>query len=211
MNIRAMTAEFIGVLALCFIGMCAIHNNIGLLGIALAHGLAIACIASATGHISGGHLNPAVTFGMLLTGKIKPLETVCWIASQFLGGFAGAALAKLVFPAMAGGVPVPADGATAVQVVVAEFVATFILMFVIFGTAVDKRAWKMGALFIGLAVTFDILAVGPLSGAALNPARHLGPAIVMGIGLGQAWMYWIGPVAGAAAAALLYHHLLEKE
>ncbi len=83
-------------------------------------------------------------------------------------------------------------------------------MFVVFGTAIDFRAPKMGGLFIGLTVALDILAGGPLSGAAMNPARHLGPAL-MGGGLQYLWLYWIGPLAGGAAAALLYHNVLEDK
>ena len=83
-------------------------------------------------------------------------------------------------------------------------------MFVIFGTAIDFRAPKVGGLFIGLTVALDILAGGPLTGAAMNPARYLGPAL-MGGGLKYFWLYWIGPLAGGAAAALLYHNVLEDK
>jgi aquaporin Z len=91
---------------------------------------------------------------------------------------------------------------------VLEFILTFFLVFVVFGTAMDKRAPQVGGLFIGLTVTLDILAGGPISGAAMNPARYLGPALLGG-GLQYIWLYWLGPLAGGAAAALVYHYLLE--
>ena len=91
-----------------------------------------------------------------------------------------------------------------------EIILTFFLVFVIFGTAIDSRAPQVGALFIGLTVTLDILIGGPITGAAMNPARHLGPALLGG-GLQHLWLYWVGPVVGGLIAALGYHHILEKK
>ena len=87
---------------------------------------------------------------------------------------------------------------------------TFFLIFVVFGTAVDSRAPQVGGLFIGLTFAVDILMGGPITGAAMNPARHMGPALLGG-GLQHAWLYWVGPTIGGVAAALVYHHVLEEE
>lgn len=219
MNSKALMAEFIGTFALVFIGVGAIAANsltdgaLGLTGIALAHGLTIAVMVSATAATSGGHLNPAVTFGAWLTGKIDRGNAVGYVISQCLGGLFAASLLTLAIPgetliAVGIGTPALGVGVSPLNGLVVEFFLTFFLVFVIFGTAIDARAPKMGGLFIGLTVVLDILMGGPLSGAAMNPARHLGPALLGG-GLQNIWLYWVGPLAGGAAAALFYHHILE--
>ncbi|MFN0150534.1 MAG: MIP/aquaporin family protein [bacterium] len=221
MNSKALIAEFIGTFALIFAGVSAIAANqitggaLGLTGIALAHGLAIAVMVSATGAVSGGHLNPAVTFGLLLGGKINVGSAVGYWIAQCLGAIVAAAVVKMMIPAAAlaavgMGTPAPGAGITASAALIAEIVTTFFLVFVVYGTAVDARAPKVGGLFIGLTVALDILAVGPISGAAMNPARHLGPALLGG-GLGNLWIYWVGPMAGGALAGLLYTNTLEKK
>lgn len=215
-NGKALIAEFIGTFALVFIGVSAIAANkltdgaVGLTGIALAHGLTIAVMVSATAAISGGHLNPAVTFGAWLTGKIDVINAGGYVISQCLGGLFAASLLKLSIPgetliAIQMGTPVLGTGVRLINGVVMEFFLTFFLVFVVFGTAIDPRAPKMGGLFIGLTVVLDILAGAPISGAAMNPARHLGPAL-MGGGLQNFLLYWVGPLCGGGVAALLYHH-----
>ena len=223
MNFKALIAEFIGTFALIFIGVGAIATNyinrgitgspVDLTAIALAHGFTIAVMVSATAAVSGGHLNPAVTFGAFLAGKIDPKNAVGYVISQCLGGIFAASLVKLVIPlealqAVGMGTPTLGKGETPLMGLGMEFFLTFFLVFVVFGTGIDARAPKLGGLFIGLTVTLDILAGGPLSGAAMNPARYLGPAL-MGGGLQYLWVYCLGPLAGGAAAALLYHHTLE--
>ena len=221
MNMKALVAEFAGTFALIFVGVSAISVNfmqdgsLGLVGIALAHGLTIAVMASATMHISGGHLNPAVTFGLLITGKIDLQSAIGYMIAQILGALLGAILVMLIFSesvlsAVQLGTPALATGVSLSQGLIMEIILTFFLMFVIFGTAVDKRATKLAGLFIGLTVTLDILAGGPITGAAMNPARFLGPAI-MGGGLENFWLYLVGPLAGASIAALLYHHVLAEK
>jgi MIP family channel proteins len=219
MNIRALVAEFIGTFALIFVGVGAIAVNhltggaSGLVGVALAHGLTIAVMVSATAAISGGHLNPAVTIGALVAGKIQLSNALGYILAQCGGAIVGAFLITLAVPtsvldAVGMGTPALGAGVTVSQGLVMEIVLTFFLMFVVYGTAMDARAPKVGGLFIGLTVTLDILIGGPISGAAMNPARHLGPAL-MGGGVGSIWLYWVGPVIGSSLAAIVYKKGLE--
>ena len=221
MNTKACVAEFIGTFALIFVGVSAIaadhatHGALGLAGIALAHGLTIAVMVSATAAVSGGHLNPAVTIGALTTGKIDGKNAVGYIVSQCLGGIAaavliGTILADTVPNALAIGTPALAETVNLVQGLLMEIVLTFFLVFVIFGTAIDARAPKMGGLFIGLTVALDIMAGGPITGAAMNPARHLGPALFGGH-IDMIWFYWIGPIIGGVLAAQVYHRVLEEK
>lgn len=220
MNTKALVAEFVGTFTLIFIGVGAIAANhitngaLGLTGIALAHGLAIACMVSAVAATSGGHLNPAVSIGLWTIGKISAASAVAYIVAQCLGAIAAAAVVKMAMPAVAiaavnVGVPAVniAAGATPMMAVIAEIVTTFFLMWVVYGTAVDKSAPKMAGLFIGLTVTLDIFMAGPISGAAMNPARHIGPALLGG-GMGEIWIYWLGPVVGAILAAQVAHRTL---
>ncbi|HEX7004557.1 MAG TPA: aquaporin [Trueperaceae bacterium] len=215
MNLRAMIAEAIGTFTLVFIGVGAIANDASLLGVAFAHGLAIAVMVAATAAISGGHLNPAVTVGLLVTGRIGVGDAVSYVVSQLVGATVAAGLLLLtlkdqVLP-IAVGTPTPGPELVAAQVFVIEAVLTFLLMFVIFGTAAVRAEPAVGGLFIGLTVTLDILMGGPLTGAAMNPARHFGPALFAGPEyLAQSWIYWLAPFAGSVAASLLYHHLLHR-
>ncbi len=214
MNTKALVAEFIGTFALVFVGIGAIAANAGLTGIALAHGITIAVMVSSVGFISGGQFNPAVTIGALLVKKIDVNNAIGYIIVQCLGAIAAAALIKLAVPeqallAVGMGTPALGEGITTTQALVAEIILTFFLMFVIYGTAIDKRAPKMGGLFIGLVITANIFMGGPISGAAMNPARHLGPALLGG-GLDNIWIYWVGPIIGSSLAALLYHNVIEE-
>jgi aquaporin TIP len=211
----AFIAEFIGTFALMFIGGGAIINgNATLVGVALAHGLTIAAFGSAFGAVSGGHFNPAVTLAMLVTGRIDVPKGLGYIVVQCLGAIVAAFLLTITFPpdqvaAAKLGTPLLAGNVTIGGAVIAEAVTTFALVSVIMGTAVDARAPKLGALLIGLTVTLDILCIGPLTGAAMNPARSIGPALVSG-NLENFWVYWIGPMIGAVAAAALYDAVMHK-
>lgn len=217
----ALIAEFIGTFALIFIGAGSIivspttGGALGtLVGIALAHGLTIAAFGSATGHISGGHLNPAVTVSLMATGRIDPVRGLMYIVSQCLGAIVAAFLLTVAMPAdlvtaAKLGTPLLAPNMTVAGGIILEAITTFFLVFVIHGTAVDVRGPKVGALFIGLTVALDILAIGPLTGAAMNPARSIGPALMSGH-LENFWLYWVGPIIGALGAAFLYSSVLEK-
>jgi MIP family channel proteins len=213
---RHFAAEFIGIFALVFVGGASImaaqqyHNVNGLLVAAIAHGVILALMVTATMRISG-HLNPAVTLGFLVTRRIEPVMAVVYIIAQLLGAVLAAYALKAVFPAdvaaatRLGGQSIALD-LNAGQAILCEFLATFFLVFVVFGTAVDPQAPKVGGFAIGLTVTADILAIGPLTGGSMNPARSFGPAVASGIFEAQS-IYWIGPILGGIVAALLYDKL----
>lgn len=216
-----LIAEFVGTFALIFIGAGSIVMDhvtggaVGLTGIALAHGLAIACMASAVGAASGGHLNPAVTIAFLTTRRISAGNAVKYIIAQCAGAIVAAVALKFVTPAESVaattlGTPMLGANISVAQGVVMEIILTFFLMFVVYGTAVDSRAPRMAALFIGLTVAFDVLAGGPITGAAMNPARSLGPALVSGH-IENIWLYWVGPVIGAVLAAVIYRSTIEPK
>jgi aquaporin TIP len=211
--LRRAVAEFVGTFALIFVGMGAIvfAGSSGLVGVALAHGLVIAVMASAVGHISGGHFNPAVTLGFLVTGRIAPSLAAVYWGAQLAGATVGALALRGLFPGEANldnGVPVVNDVVSAGAAVGIEAILTFFLVWVIFATATDPGgAFKsIAGLAIGLTITFDILAAGPLTGAAMNPARALGPELVQNV-WSDFWVYLVGPALGAAAAALAYDWL----
>jgi len=215
---KQCVAEFIGTFALIFVGIGAIANNsspaagVGLLGVALAHGLTIAVMVSATGAISGGQLNPAVTFGLLIGGQMDVKKSIAYWIAQLAGATVAAYLcASLIGMAkVSGGTPDLGSGVSTGQAIVIEAVLTFFLVFVVYGSAVDARAPKIGGLAIGLTVALDILFGGPLTGAAMNPARTFGPALASSHWNNHA-VYWIGPLIGGAAAGLIYGRFLIKE
>ena len=216
---RQCVAEAIGTFALIFIGVGAIYNlgaiPGGLLGIALAHGLTIAVMVSATAGISGGHLNPAVTFGLLVGGKISLKDSIAYWIAQLAGATAAGFLcvSLLGTAAVAGGTPdisttlLSVPVVSTLQAIIIEAVLTFFLVFVVYGSAVDARAPKIGGLAIGLTVALDILFGGPLTGAAMNPARTFGPALVSGH-WNNHLVYWIGPMLGGLLAGLVYGRFL---
>ena len=210
-SIRRGAAEFVGAFALVFVGVAAIANGAELLGVAVAHGLVIGVMASAVGHISGGHFNPAVTFAFLVTGRMAPsLALVYWVA-QLAGALVAALALNAVFPDAAdldAGVPVVSDAVGAGSGLLMEAILTFFLVWVIFATAADERGTfkSIAGLAIGFTITLDILAGGPLTGAAMNPARALGPELVQNV-WSDFWIYIVGPLVGAAAAGLAYDRL----
>ena len=216
---KPCVAEFIGTFTLIFVGVGAIYQNAGLLAVAFAHGLAIAVMVSATGAISGGHLNPAVTFGLWVGGKVDLTRLLSYWVAQLLGATAAAFLRLYVFAQLPNQVPseivakgtpdLLQGGISSAQGIVIEGVLTFFLVFVVYGTAVDGRAPKIGGLAIGLTVTLDILFNGPLTGGAMNPARVFGPAVASGHWTNHA-VYWIGPLAGGGLAGLVYGRYLIK-
>jgi aquaporin Z len=216
---RPLIVEFIGPFTLVFAGAGAIMatNGSDIVAIAFAHGLAIGLMVAAAGHISGGHYNPAVTIGFLVTRRIEIDKAVAYIASQLLGALIAAFFLWVIFDeavtdAFNLGTPAAGPFARGVGAVfLGEIILTFFFVFVIFGTAVDNRgARTIAGLSIGLTITMDIFALGPLTGAAVNPARWFGPAIVSGT-FDDAWVWILAPPIGASLAALLYHYVLIPE
>ena len=218
--VKLAIVEFLGPFALVFAGVGAIIQTQGdnLVAIALAHGLAIGLMISAVGHISGGAFNPAVTLGLVAAGRIDPPRAGVYIVAQLLGASAGAGVLTFVYPDLgefgrnnAGinlGVPALGPGIDAGNALILEIVLTFFLMFVIFGVAVDHRAGRViSGLAIGLTITLDIFAGGVVSGAVMNPARAFGPALIQQ-DFADFWIWWVGPIVGAVAAALLYNNVL---
>lgn len=211
---RKLVAEFIGTFALIFMGAGSIivfgGGQADIVAIALAHGLAIAILICTLGHISGGLFNPALTVGLWATRRLDTVTSLAYVLAQLAGAVA-AAFALRMFPEALGdaanwGTPLLGSETSFSQGVAIEAILTFFLMLAVFGTALDPRGPKVGGFAIGLVITFDILAAGPLTGAAMNPARTFGPALANGI-----WddhlVYWIGPIIGAVLAALVYHYV----
>ncbi len=219
-SLKSCIAESVGTFTLCFIGAGAIimdshtGGGVGLVGIALAHGLALSVAVSATMNVSGGQINPAITLGLMSIGKEKPGQGVANIVSQLIGGAIGGLLLTLLFPggaveAAKVGTPVLAEGIGSGKGIAIEAIGTFLLAMAVFGTAVGSKAPKgMAGFGIGLTLSFVILAIGPLTGAALNPARHFGTAIFAGE-FAPMVVYWIGPAVGAIISFQLCSRILE--
>jgi aquaporin Z len=217
-HVRRAVAEFVGTFGFVFFGAGVVVANsfggagFGLLGIALVHAIALAVMISATMAISGGHLNPAVTIGFLVTRRLDGRNAAIYIVAQLLGATLGALAVKGLLPASAVraaavGTPLIAGTVTMAQAIMLEALLTFFLVSVVFGTCVNPDAPKIGGFGIGLVLFFDIMVGGPLTGAAMNPARAFGPAVASGIWTAHA-VYWIGPVIGAVLAALLWDKVL---
>jgi MIP family channel proteins len=208
-------AEFVGTFTLIFVGAGSIIATQGtnLTAIGLAHGLAIGVMASAVGHISGGHFNPAVTLGFVVTRRMEArLAATYWFA-QLIGAVLAAYMLSWLLPEgqvnrVGLGAPAVGNGIGAGSAVVIEGVLTFFLVWVIFATAADPRGTfaSIAGLAIGLTITLDIYIGGPYTGAAMNPARAFGPDLVQNIWT-DAWVWWVGPLVGGALAALLYEYL----
>ena len=212
MSSKALVAEFIGTFALIFIGAGAGALGVGgLVGVALAHGFVVLGFAYAYGHISGTHINPAVTIGLLAAGEISAAKAVAYIATQFIGGTAGAFALSFALGSQAGtlGATTLAPGVSPVQGLVIEAILTFFLVNSVLNAAVSGKAGNLAGVAIGCTLVFAILMGGPLTGASLNPARTLGPAIVTG-NFADLWVYLVGPPLGAILAALLYKLALSK-
>lgn len=211
---KKLFAEFLGTFTLIFLGAGAIvSGKADLAGVAFAHGLAIFVMVSALAGISGAHFNPAVSAAMLVTKKICGQDFLYFVLAQL----AGASVASLALNYIYGngngyGLPSIAEGTSVGAGVLAEILGTALLLFVIFGVAVDKRsvASSHPGLPIGLTISAVIFSVGPITGAALNPARWFGPAIVSGDWT-NAWVYIVAPIAGAVLAGLSYQAVAKPE
>ncbi|MBL7648530.1 MAG: aquaporin [Candidatus Hydrogenedentes bacterium] len=205
---RAYLSEALGTFVLVFVGTGAVIANgysdgaVTLLGISVAFGLVVLAMVYALGDISGAHINPAVTLGLWLAGRVSPAIVLPYIVSQCLGAIAASLLLRIIF-GMDYGLGATAPSQSAFQAFAMEGVTTFILMLVILCVTVGAKEKGITAgLVIGAVVTFDIIIAGPISGASMNPARSLGPALAA-FNLGSLWLYILAPCLGASAAALV--------
>ncbi|RKY15722.1 MAG: aquaporin [Planctomycetota bacterium] len=222
---NAYLAEALGTFLFFFIGIGAGYAVAGFVDpgegaasaiiVAFAHGLTLMVMVSALGAVSGGHFNPAVTFGLWVAGKIDTVKGAGYVVAQLVGGFVAAALAWYVFSGFAGiessmAVPALNENVNMLQGIVVEAAATMVLLVAVFGTAIDGRGPKIGGIAIGLAVTAGILMAGGLTGGALNPARWLDPAL-FAMQWDNALVWIIGPLLGAGIVAVAYRFLFLPE
>lgn len=215
---RRLVAEFFGTFMLVFFGTGAVLTNVfpkadfGLLGIAFASGIAFAVAVTATMSISGGHLNPAITAGMLAIRRIDAKTAGLYIVTQLLAAVVASLTLKSILPSgvtkvLALGTPAIAANITLQGAIIIEAILTFFLMSAVMGTVVSAERPKIAGFGIGLTLFIGILIGGPLTGAALNPARAFGPALVSGQWVSQG-VYWVGPIVGALVAAFLWEKVL---
>ncbi|KAI7749679.1 hypothetical protein M8C21_010073 [Ambrosia artemisiifolia] len=216
-SLKSYLAEFIATLLFVFAGVGsamaygkltadAALDPAGLVAIAVAHALALFVGVSMAANISGGHLNPAVTFGLAIGGNITILTGLFYWIAQLLG----AIIASYLLQFVTGGLSVPthgvADGLSAIQAVVFEIIITFALVYTVYATAADPERGSLGTvapIAIGFIVGANILAAGPFSGGSMNPARSFGPAVAS-CDFSQVWIYWVGPLIGGGLAGHLY-------
>ncbi len=214
--LRRLFSEFIGTYGLVFIGTGAISIDqasggmVTNLGVGVAFGLAVAVMIYSVGHISGAHINPAVTFAFALSSHFPWRHVpLYWIAQ--LGGAIAASLAIYGLFGTVGALGMTVPSGAAGQSLILEAILSFFLMFVIMAVATDVRAQGQGAaLAIGAAVGMMAIAAGPISGASMNPARSMGPAVAM-LDVRDLWIYWLAPIAGMALAAVCYRALREDQ
>jgi MIP family channel proteins len=216
--LRRSVAEALGTFALIFIGVGSVaakyypDANYGIFGIATAHAIVLSVMITATMAISGGHLNPAVTIGLLAARRTTGQTAAAYIVAQLIGAVLGAFAIKAVFPIgvtrpISLGTPAIAGNLQLSQAIAVEAILTFFLVSAVFGTCVNPDAPKVGGFGVGLVLLFDILVGGPLTGAAVNPARAFGPALVAGQWVAHG-VYWVGPIVGGLVAAMLWEHVL---
>ena len=218
----ALVAEAVGTFLFFFVGAGAVvlaaylgASGPGLVGIALAHGLALAVLVSSLGAVSGAHFNPAVTVAVRLAGRIEWQAAAFYVVAQLIGAVAAGFALVAVMPQSAisssfAGTPTLDPGISVAAGITIEAVLTLVLVLTVFGTAVDARAPRLGGIAIGLAVAADILMGGPLTGAAMNPARWFGPAVAAGH-YDNWFVWWVGPLIGAIVGAVIFRYALEGE
>jgi aquaporin TIP len=208
--LRRGIAEYVGTFTLIFIGGGAgIISGSDIVAVALANGLAIGIMVSNLGHISGAHFNPSITLGFVATRRITPVLAVVYWVSQLLGAISAAFILRWLFQKGAvAAFAAPAPHTTDARAFVLEAIMTVFLVWAVWATAVDARgAFKsIAGLAIGLSITMDVFVGGPVTGAAMNPARAFGPELAGGTWHGW-WIYWVGPAAGALFASLIYEYL----
>ncbi|MCQ6281392.1 MIP/aquaporin family protein [Bacillus sp. EB600] len=211
---KKLISEFLGTYFLVFAGTGAvvideISKSLTHVGVAITFGLVVTALIYTFGHISGAHFNPAVTIGFLINGDINKREALYYIVTQVIAGIAASGTMLSLFGNVASlGATLPRD--TWSQAFVLEFILTFFLMFVILGSAIHRRAQKSFAgIAIGATVGLEAMFGGPISGASMNPARSIGPAIVSGT-TQHLWVYIVATILGASCAAIIYKIIDEK-
>lgn len=219
--IRKLLAEFVGTGILCFVGVMAVTFSGSLTGVAVAFGFVVAGLIGALGHVSGAHLNPAVSIGLWSIRRLPGKELLGYLCAQILGGILAGLLiclmkesggeAQIGGSVLLNGIPRLANDVLVWQGLLAEVTGTFILMLVILGAGFDKRATQPAGVWIGLSLTAIILALGPISGAGLNPARYLSPAVFALGDWSQSWLWIVGPVVGAMLAGFVGRQIFELE
>lgn len=217
---QRLTAEAVGTFAFVFAGVGAVvaapfpGAGFGLLGVALAHALALSVMVTVMLPISGGHLNPAVTAGLLLGRRIGLRDAAGYVAAQLAGAALAVYLIKLLLPGgvasvLGYGTPVINGQITLGKAIAIEAVLTFMLVSAVYGTIIARNARAVGGFGVGLTLVFGVLVGGPFTGAALNPARAFGPALVANSWTGHV-VWWIGPILGGVVAGLLWDRVLLK-
>ena len=228
-NVRAWLAEAIGTFALVFFATVSITVAVALLAdppeltpfglvvTGLSSGLSVSLMIYGIGHISGAHINPAVTLALLATRKISSINAAGYIVFQLAGAILASLVHRAILPEAGKLVnfgltqPQAAIGYSEATALLVEIILTFFLVFVVFGTAVSPKAAKGWAGFaIGMTVAMDIFVGGLLSGGSMNPARTFGPALISGV-WGAHWVYWAGPIIGGLIAAMLYEYVFLRE
>lgn len=212
MRFKEELAEGVGTFTLVFIGAgagaLASATGAGLVGVALAHAIALTVIVYAWGAVSGAHVNPAVTFGVAVAGRMPWGRAArYWVVQLVGGGIAAVLLRALIGTEGSLGMTLPAAGLAAWRAVVIEAVLTFFLVTAVFGSAIAGRNGNAAGLAIGLVLGMDILMGGGLTGASMNPARSFGPALAM-LDFASLWVYFVGPLFGGGLAALVYDRLI---
>lgn len=216
-SLKAYLSEFIATLLFVFagVGSAISYGKLtsdasldppGLVAVALAHAFALFVGVSMAANISGGHLNPAVTFGLAIGGNITILTGIFYWIAQCLGSIVACFLLKFVTSATAIPTHGVASGMNAIEGVVMEIIITFALVYTVYATAADPKKGALGTIApiaIGFIVGANILAAGPFSGGSMNPARSFGPAVVSG-DFSENWIYWVGPLVGGGLAGLVY-------
>ena len=215
MQSKALVSEFIGTFTLIFVGAGTAQISGSLVAAALAFGLVVTAFVFAYGSYSGTHINPAVTIGLLAGGQIKLGDAIGYIVVQLLGGIAGASTLFYVLGDSAGamGATVPAAGVGIGQAFVLELFLTFLLVNAIYHAAVSGKAGDFAPIAIGAMLTACILVGGPVTGASLNPARTLGPALFSDAptAISSLWIYFVACPLGGVLAALLHKFFASEE
>jgi len=215
---RQLAAEFLGTFTLVFVSAGTIvvnawtNNTLGLVGAALATAIVYAVMVTMTMNISGGHLNPAVTVGVLVAKKIAAKTAGLYVTTQLLAAMIAALLVMVLLPSGAGeatslGTLKISNDVTMVQAIILEALLTLVLVSAVFGTVLSSDSPKVGGFAVGLVLLFAIMLIGPLTGASLNPARSFGPALLSGDFEGHI-AYWIGPLIGGLVGGILWSKVL---